>query len=352
MMNKLGIAVVCAAVGIGASIRAVAETPTLKRGEEITFAMRDGTLFRGKIDVKTFEVDTLYGKLAVPATDVIRIRIGKNSNRDLKDRIDKLVADLANKDFRIREEAQKELAKLGKMAYAELDAASHSTDSEVRERASTLLADITLEEEEELQPADDEVVTPAFVIRGTIKLDALSVVTKFGTLRVDKKDLLTLTLAEPEFAVKAMTLSGRNTTQSQWLDTGIRVKKGDHLILSASGSINWINFGQSSEPGGNSNWGTWRTLGSQPIYNGALVGKIGAGGAFFFVGEKYNEKASGDGMLFLAIAANWGGQQMPSSGEYKVKIEVRPGQASREGDKLKPGVEPGPATVPVPRPKP
>ncbi len=317
---------ICLAAGVfavvGAAIAADPVVP-LKRSDEISLVMRDGTFFKGKLDVKTFEVETLYGKLTVPASDVIRIRIGKKADKDLKARIEKLIADLANKDFRIREEAQKELSKLGKAAYSEIEAASRSTDTEVKERATALLANITLDDGDEPQLNDDEVLTPNFAIRGTVKLDALAVATKFGILKVEKKDLLSMTLAEPEFAAKIIAVNGKTTTQGQWFDTGIRVRKGDRLIVNANGSINWVNYGNTTEPQGNENWGTWRNLGMQQVFIGALVGKIGNGGAIFLVGEKYNDKVAAEGTLYLAIAANWGGN-MQSNGEYKVKAEVRP----------------------------
>lgn len=320
-MKQLGL--VAAALTLAPLARAVDPATPLKRSEEVLFVLRDST-FRGKLEVKSFEVETAYGKLTVPASDVIRIRIGKRADRELKSRLEKLVADLGSKDFQIREAAHKELAKLGKIAYSELLAASRSNDTEVKERASALLSNFTLDETEELQPDDDEIVTANFIIRGTVKLDLLNVATRFGALRIEKKDIVSITLAEPEFATRTFSLTGRNTTQSnQWLDTGIQVKKGDRLIIAASGSLNWINYGNITEPGGNEGWGVWRSIGSTQIYIGALVGKIGAAGAVFLVGDKYTATATADGTLFLATAANWSGN-IQVTGEYKVRIEHRP----------------------------
>lgn len=302
-----------------------AQPSPLKRLDEANIQLQDGSSFRGKLDIKSFEVETPYGKLVVPASDVIRIRVGKSSNKELKTKIDKLIADLGSKEFQTRETAQKELAKLGSKAYAEIEAATNSTDAEVATRAQALLAEISLGEDEEVQPNEDEIVTPTLTLRGTIKFDAFQLHTRFGTLKVEKKDVATITLSELADAGKTIKLTDRNTAQSGWLDTGIRVKRGDRIIATATGSINWVNSGYVTDPKGNPQIGQWTRTGNQVIFYGALVGRIGQSGLFFLMGDKYNDKAQVDGNLFIAIGCNWGPQN--ATGEYKVRIEIRPAGA-------------------------
>jgi hypothetical protein len=294
----------------------------LKRLDEISVILQDGSVFRGKLDIKSLEVETPYGKLVVPASDVIRIRVGKSSNKELKTKIEQYIADLGSKDFQTRETAQKELAKLGKKAYAEIEAAARSDDAEVATRATALLAEMDTGDDEEIQPADDEIITPTLTLRGVIKMDAISLQTRYGTLKVDKKDIIALTLGQRADAEKIFKLTDRNTSQSQWLDTGIRVKRGDRIVASATGSINWVNSGYVTEPRGNPQIGQWTRIGNQPVFYGALVGRIGQGGQMFLMGDKFNDKAIADGNLFIAVGCSWGPQN--ATGEYKVRIEVRP----------------------------
>jgi hypothetical protein len=313
------------AVVFGLAHTVSAQQSPLKRLDEANIVLQDGSSFRGKLDIKSFEVETPYGKLVVPASDVIRIRVGKNSNKELKTKIDKLIADLGSKEFQTRETAQKELAKIGSKAYSEIEAATNSTDAEIATRAQALLAEISLGDDEEVQPNEDEIVTPTLTLRGTIKFDAFQLQTRFGVLKVDKKDVAVITLSEMADAGKIVKLTDRNTAQSGWLDTGIRVKRGDRIVSTATGSINWVNSGYVTDPRGNPQIGQWTRINNQPILYGALVGRIGPSGQFFLMGDKYSDKAAADGNLFIAIGCNWGPQN--ATGEYKVRIEVRPAGA-------------------------
>jgi hypothetical protein len=312
-------------LALGLALTSSAQPPPVKRLDEVNVVLQDGTFIRGKLEIKSLEVETPYGKLVVPAADIIRVRVGKSSNKDLKSKIDKLIGELGSKDFQIRETAQKELAKFGKKAYAEIEAATRSEDAEVATRAQALLAEIDMGDDEEIQPADDEIITPTLTLRGVMKLDAISLQTRYGTLKLDKKDILTLTLGEMADAGKIVRLTDRNTSQGQWLDTGIRVKRGDRIIVSATGAINWVNNGYVTEPRGNPQIGQWTRIGNQPVFYGALVGRIGQSGQMFFIGDKFNDKASADGNLSIAIGCSWGPQN--ATGDYKVRIEVRPAGA-------------------------
>ncbi|MCX6910520.1 MAG: hypothetical protein NTY01_21100, partial [Verrucomicrobia bacterium] len=111
-----------------------AAPPTLKRTDAAHFTLRDGTQIVGKLEIKNVEVVTVYGTLTVPLDDVVKIRVGKKSDRELKTKIDKFITDLASKDFAARDAATVELAKLGRTAYTELRKASFSDDQEVKER--------------------------------------------------------------------------------------------------------------------------------------------------------------------------------------------------------------------------
>ncbi|MFA7005945.1 MAG: hypothetical protein WC429_18015, partial [Verrucomicrobiia bacterium] len=144
----------------GAHAAAPAASTVIKRADAAHFTLRDGTQIVGKLEIKSVEVVTVYGTLTVPLDDVVKIRVGKKSDRELKTRIDKLIADLGSKDFAARDAATVELGKLGRMAYTELRKASFSDDQEVKERANKLIEEIgVLDEEADVPCEDDEVVT-------------------------------------------------------------------------------------------------------------------------------------------------------------------------------------------------
>lgn len=285
------------------------------------FTLRDGTIIIGKTDLKSIEILTAYGTLSVPMSDVLRIRVGKKSDRDLKAKIDRCIADLGSKDFAARDQATMDLAKLGRLAYTELRKAAGSEDLEVKERATKLLDDMgVIEDEADVIPENDEVVTPTFTIAGAIKIETLAISTKFGLLKVAKKDLARMFVGEAEAVSRTVAVPAK-ATAGKMIATGIRLKRGDRLSVTAQGNISYRNYGGTQfSPDGSSNYGNW----NDNIMIGALIGRIGAGGTVFKIGERHNEKIEADGELHLGIAAvesagNYG------NGEYKARIQVQAG---------------------------
>lgn len=297
-----------------------AAAPLLKRTDAAHFTLRDGTLIVGKLEIKNVEVVTVYGTLTVPLDDVVKIRVGKKSDRELKTKIDKFIADLASKDFAARDAATVELAKLGRMAYTELRKASFSDDQEVKERANKLIDEMgAVDDEAEVPCEDDEVVTPTFTIVGAVKFETLSIATKFGPLKVVKKDLAVMSLAEPQKISRTVAVPARSTA-GRMLATGVRVKRGDRLIINASGNVSYRNYGGTQfSPEGSSNYGAW----NENFQIGALLGRINATGPMFKVGERYNEKIETDGELMLGIATHDSGSNY-GNGEFKARIQIQP----------------------------
>lgn len=300
---------------------AVAPASTAASTGSAQFTLRDGTIIIGKTELKSIEVITAYGSLNVPIRDVQRIRVGKKSDRELKARIDRCIADLGSKDFAARDQATTDLAKLGRLAYTELRKAANSDDLEVKERATKLLDDMgVVEDEADIPPENDELVTPTFTIAGTIKLDTLSIATKFGTLKVAKKDLAKMSVGETEQLSKVVSVPAK-ATAGKLIATGIRLKRGDRLTITAQGNISYRNYGGTQfSPEGSSNYGNW----NENIMIGALIGRIGSSGPVFKIGERFADKMEAEGELHLGIAAVESAGSY-GTGEYKARVQVQAG---------------------------
>ena len=285
------------------------------------FTLRDGTIIIGKTDLKSIEVITAYGTLSVPISDVLKVRVGKKSDRDLKAKIDRCVADLGSKDFAARDQATTDLAKLGRLAYTELRKAANSEDLEVRERATKLLDDMgAVEDEADVPPENDELVTPTFTIAGAIKLETLSIATKFGTLKVAKKDLAKMSVGETEQLSKVVAVPAK-ATAGKMIATGIRLKRGERLSITAQGSISYRNYGGTQfSPEGSSNYGNW----NENIMIGALIGRIGTSGQVFKIGERFSDKIEAEGELHLGVAAVESAGTY-GNGEYKARVQIQTG---------------------------
>ncbi|MFA7007061.1 MAG: hypothetical protein WC429_23680, partial [Verrucomicrobiia bacterium] len=166
---------------------------------------------------------------------------------------------------------------------------------------------------------DDEVVTPTFTIVGAVKFESLAIATKFGPLKVAKKDLAVMSLAEPQKISRTVSVPAK-ATAGRMIATGVRVKRGDRLVINASGTVSYRNYGGTQfTPEGSSNYGAW----NENFQIGSLLGRINAGGPMFKVGERYNDKVETDGELFLGIATHDSGSTY-GNGEFKVRIQIQP----------------------------
>ncbi len=110
--------------------------------------------------------------------------------------------------------------------------------------------------------------------------------------------------------------------QHDFVDCGIRVKRGDKISVSADGQIIMTPWGteMKSTPDGGPNF-DWYI--QDKIPGGALVAKIG-GGEVQKVGAKWTFVADRSGVLRFAVAMNdqYADQAFP--GNYNVRIRVKP----------------------------
>jgi sRNA-binding regulator protein Hfq len=106
-----------------------------------------------------------------------------------------------------------------------------------------------------------------------------------------------------------------------WTSTGLIVKRGDRIRITASGSVTLDpSSGRASGPEGLAELADPKKLmPDQPT--GALIGVIGADNDdFIFIGRSSEFQASRDGLLFLSVNE---GNLADNTGTYKAVIEVQ-----------------------------
>jgi len=104
------------------------------------------------------------------------------------------------------------------------------------------------------------------------------------------------------------------TGTSAWTDTGIDLKAGDTLRISATGSVHFTGAKENGPEGLARGWlDLIRILPVNEAGRGALVGRIGSSDATrpFLIGPRTEIKAPADGRLFLRVnsrpLAHWTG---------------------------------------------
>jgi hypothetical protein len=318
---------------------------------EVRFA--DGSTMKMSLLEKTVVVNTRYGKLTVPTTEIRRIEFGLRIPEATAKQIETAVGELGSADFKRREAAAARLLELRELAVPALRHASRAADAEASRRArETLKAimDAAPAETRALKP-HDTVVTADFPIAGQIETTGLKVRTPYfgdSQLRVEELRTVRWVAGEPE---NRLVVDAEKYAQQQetWMDTGFDVTWGAKLRLTAAGTVDlWPIAPEVGKylagPDGQQGGGGGQLVGGNVVINaggvaavpppaipaggvgraapqaspGALLGRIGETGKVFVVGQKWEGVAGEEGKLYLRIVASpWNN---PSSGAYEVRV--------------------------------
>jgi len=288
------------------------------------FRLRDGTRLAGIPDITFFNINTHYGKLVVPVSEVERVRFAAAQDRELASQIEANVRALGSEEFDRREEAMAALQEIGVAALDALRKALESDDEEVKSRAEKLVAELEEaldEEDEETKPHltplggnADEVVTVKFTVMGEIEEAVFSLQTRYGVLKLNREHILSIVFRESPFLKMTYPVPGDNfAADDKWMDTKLPLSKGQKLSIAASGQITLQNLNnESTGPEGASQHGNPL----KDFATGALVGKIGDKGEPFLIGPKYEGTANAEGTLRLGVSL----KKTKVSGQYEVEV--------------------------------
>jgi hypothetical protein len=117
----------------------------------------------------------------------------------------------------------------------------------------------------------------------------------------------------------ARTINVEVAAKRDWTSSGVIVKRGDRLRITASGNITIDPAGQASGPEGIESADSRKLMGEKPT--GGLIGVIGADNDdFVFIGRFTEFTATRDGLLFLSVNE---GTLSDNSGSFKAVIEIQ-----------------------------
>ncbi len=303
------------------------DAPLKKKRFVAEFVLGDGSRVNGTVDLGSLTLSTPYGRLQIPTGDVIRMRVARGIDGKTGRQLKVLIARLGSQRFEEREKATAALRELGPAALFGLrKAIAEAGDPEVRSRAEGILDSLERDaaaaqelmlDEAPLLGEDDELVTRRFTVRGRLALDKLTITTQFGELNVPRNKIVCVHFGELKNVERMVTLTGFNTVQKV-LQTGIRVRAGETIKFTCTGSIHLEDEGAAVTPAGNAD--VWDSD-VQGFPGNAVCGRIGSGAPFFLIGEGSTIRAprSGEIQVCLAYDNSVGG----ATGEFKVHISVR-----------------------------
>jgi hypothetical protein len=310
-------------------------TPVELAPHAIRLHLWDGSIIGGELTIDNVNIETEFGRLQVPVEKIIRIHPGLNSLPELDERIKRLVEQLDDREFTVRQEAHKEILRFGTCLRKLMESWSDGGSAERKKHLAEIQIEIEeMVEEEGFPPkswaliSGDTIETADFAIVGKVLETEFPIVSRHGSLVVNLADVQLgdrSYLKKKDNVLKSIEIPGNSFFQSSPVNTHIRINRGDKISIRADGSVQWASWGElSSTPDGIGNQGNWRGINC-----GTLAARIGSNGEPIAVGRSKDWVAKTSGTLYLSIAMQDGyatneGYTWP--GSYKSRVTVAPSE--------------------------
>ena len=155
-----------------------------------------------------------------------------------------------------------------------------------------------------------------FTVMGHIELEQIDLATRYGSMTLTRNDIISVVFREEPRIIRRFEVPGSTfAAANKWFSTDLELTKGQPLHITASGTLNLQNFGQTVGPEGTTNIG-----GNQfeSFPTGSLVAKIGDKGKPFQVGSDFDGTANATGKIQFAISL----QNGQVSGNFEVEVEL------------------------------
>jgi len=316
--------------GAGADAPPVAADPepsTWKHRVKLT----DGSLFVGRLSAGELRIETAYGSLTVPTSDIVGLQPGLDHRPALRKRIERHIRDLAAAEYEVRQKAMEALVRMGPAVRPFVAAHADDQDAERKQLVAGILEqfdrmrDAAPLDGESFKPiiAGDRLATSRFTIVGRLQVSELTVRTDYAEFtlplaRIERIEHFDPT--EPKVVTERLTVSGDHKASINHKRTGIRLRRGDRVSIKAEGRITMTPWGSNafSVPDGMPNYGTYMN----DIHQGALVARVGGSGRVFKVGSEHTFTAENAGELELAVAINHSYASRNFPGNYEVTVRV------------------------------
>lgn len=287
---------------------------------EVRFA--DGSVVRMSLMEANLEVQTKYGKLTIPVSDVRRVEFGLHVPPAVTQQIAQSIKRLASDVYKERDGASKDLIQAGHFAFPSLQKASRSGDTEVAYRAVSVIKQISERVPPDLLRLRDEDVihTAEFTIIGTITSQTLKAHSPhFGEVPLKLSELRSMHLKHQGGKQELVVDAGKHgSALDQWCDAGVTVDAGQRLVITGEGQVDLWPQGPGQYMAAPKGYNTAGKGGQ--FMAGALIGRIGENGKMFFIGERFDGTIHEEGRLYLQIIPSpWNNA---STGQYRVRVQT------------------------------
>jgi hypothetical protein len=321
-------------LALAASSQSLAQEPTTPVRPSIAeVRFGDGSNVRMTLLQDTIEVQTKYGKLAIPISDIRKVEFGLHVPPDVHLQINQSIKRLASDVYKERDSATRELVQVGHFAFPSLQKATKSSDQEVSYRAAGIIKQIAEKTSPELLKLREEDVihTSEFTIIGKIIAPTLKAHSPhFGEVALKLSELRTLQVRLHGGKNELVVDAGRHgSALDQWCDTGMTVDASQRLVITVDGQVDLWPQGPGQYLAFPKGYNTAGKGGQ--FMAGALIGRIGENGKAFYIGERFDGTATEEGRLYVQIVPSpWNNA---STGQYRVRIQTENGTIASSASK-------------------
>jgi hypothetical protein len=304
----------------------------------ITAKMKNGDILTGKSSLSKINIKTAYGDLNIPSDKVTNIELGVITDRTKEASV---ILDLKKLQMSSGKEVESLYKKLLDMGSPILGIVKDYTENNAYQVSDNLEYSIESLLEKLYNKADLEygVAVNDIIefdlnnrIEGSLNLNEIQLQSNYGILNLKRENIKSLelsvlddniSLGDNVFKLKGNKHISGNSDNAGWLNTGIKVKSGDKITITAFGKVvlNSLSggiYGPDGFVGGKSD-SAYDAEAEIPY--GALVYKIGEEGIENKVGSKSVLNIEEDGVLFLSIYETVFNED--NTGSYTVKIVTK-----------------------------
>lgn len=320
-------------------------TGRAQKDVELKLTLRDGNVVSGTSKIASVSLVTDFGKLEVPIKNVTALDLGISSDKSINEKVGNLLKQLANTNEQMRKTAYDELVKMEIKAIPAIAEFIYSSKYE-SSTFTDYTADGALSELQMKYGVDENVSTKdiisidyQYTMGGAYDFAKIDLKTEYGTLSIPKEKIkhidIMYTGDEGSDELTFKLIGSKNissNTNGGWLKTGIMVKTGQKLMITASGEITFASLsGSKYKPDGTLSGATtavepayegdYNTGNTYPTY-GNVVYKIGENSTEVLkAGAKFNGTAKSTGMLYISIYETV--YSAANAGSYTVRIKVK-----------------------------
>ncbi|MBQ19254.1 MAG: hypothetical protein CMD31_00720 [Flavobacteriales bacterium] len=286
---------------------------------EFTLTLKDGNIVTGTTKVSNVLLITDYGKLDIPIKNVSSISLGIHPDNSLKNTIVNLAKQLQSAIEDNRKKAYDQLVNLKISAIPVIEEVLYSETQETPIHydysLTTALSELKAIHSVGNSYSTKDIITIdyEYSMGGKYDFSTVSLKTEYGDLtipreKIEKIDILYIDASADSKTFKLMASTHISSNQNGgWLKTGIVVKPGQNISMTASGEVVLASLSNNAyKPDGSvknsssDDFNTNSSTSTSPAY-GNVVFKIGDSGTVTKAGAKYNGKASAAGMLYISI---------------------------------------------------